>query len=151
MESNLGPILTIIFSAVLSGGIAWFIAERRIKSEPELHRNRILLEMKVDIIKSIQNLLNSMMFNDQYDPEFVSWHRRLATVFVTATEIMIDDSPEFLDNAAKYTTMYKAKEINKREFSEKVVDSLLDASTCIKISTGLIEEPAPVPDELLSD
>ena len=143
----MNPILTIIFSALLSGIIAWFIAEKRIRSEPELLKNRILLEMKVDIIKDIQSLLSSFMFNDRNDPEFLSWVSILSTLNITVAELMNDDSVNFMQRATEYAIMYNEGEINKREFSDKVTTSIVNASTCIKISTGFMEGPAPVPDE----
>ena len=143
------PILTIMFSAILSGIIAWLIAEKRIRSEPDLHRNRILVEMKVDIIKSIQSLLDCFTFNDKNDIEFQTWIRRLANINLTVIELMNDESSIFTTNATVYCIMYKDGKIDKREFSAKTVGALANANACIKVSTGFIDGPAPVPDEYL--
>ena len=137
------PILTIIFSTVLSGITAWIIAERRIKSEPELHRNRILIDMKAELIKAIQGLLNDFSFNDRNDPQFLSWQRRVATLNLSIAEQMNDDSVIFMTNATQYTTMFAKGKIDKRDFSKKIVQTLTKANACIKVSTGFMDGPPP--------
>ena len=122
------PILTIIFSAILSGVVAQLIAEKRIRDEPELHKNKILLEMKVDLIKSLHNLIDDMSFTDRHSPEFHSWFRRIITLNLRIAELTDDDSSVFTDNAIKYVFEFKDNKINMGDFSEEVSKALARAS-----------------------